>query len=299
MLIAGLALLPAAGCGTTERPPRIEDQARAMAPVPACITPLGAATGPAGTMRRLTDDEYCQLVFPAYDTKNHVLPADALTCTGTAIFNDPVFAGGATRGNPIPVQSSDILYGNGGDRVRILWLQTHRWSDGSVAGPVALVRAQGDFAEVYAIGTYHSFPGQVTLETERMGTDVAVSATDDGCTGVPKDRPCRTDVTLMLPRFGQLDHIATFSTERRAFATGSEPGVQGAVAYELSAAPQYSDKGVNVFEEVKATDSEGRVVHKTELERVFLLQDGQMQQESDSLWGHVYPGVASSQPAGH
>jgi hypothetical protein len=296
MVFAGAALAP--GCGATERPPHIEDAARAMAPVPACIAPLGASASRAdGTFRRLSDDEYWKLVFPAYDARNHTLDADALTCTGAAVFQDPVFAGGTARGNPIPVQPEDIVYGSGGDRVRIVWLRTHRWPDGSEGGPLALVRANGDYAEVYAIGAYRGSPSQSTLETERIGTEVLVSATNDGCLRVPKTAPCETEVTLMLPRLGHLDRVAVFATERRAFATGSEPGVQGQVTYELSAAPQYSDKGVSVFEEVKATDAEGRVVHRTELERVFLLQDGAMQQESDSLWGHMYPGVASKQPS--
>jgi hypothetical protein len=98
-------------------------------------------------MRNLTEEQYWQLVFPAYDVQNHTLATNALTCTGAHVFDDPVFAGGTTRGTPIAVQSGDIEYGNGGDRVRIVWLRTHRWPDGTsprctpwgpIAGPTGL-----------------------------------------------------------------------------------------------------------------------------------------------------------------
>jgi hypothetical protein len=292
------ALLGVAACGGTERPPMNEDYARAMAPVPACIAPLSARTHGVGqTMRNLTEEQYWQLVFPAFDARNHSLPLDATACTGARVFDDAVFAGGTTRGSPIQVQQGDIVYGNGGDRVRIVWMRTHRWPDGSEAGPLALVRAKEEFAEVYAVGAYRRSAGQATFQAERLGTEVLVSATDDGCQGQPKTAACETNVTLLLPRLGRLTRVATFATERRAFATGSEPGVQGQVAYELTASPQYTANGISVFEQVKATDASGREVRKTELERVFVLQDGTMEQGSESLWGRVYPGVASKQPS--
>lgn len=292
--------LAAALCGLgceTQRPPRIEDDARAMAPVPACITPLAARTHGAGqTMRNLSEDQTWQVVFPAFDAVHHQLPADSLACTGAAVFRDALFAGGTTRGNPIVVQSGDVVYGNGGDRVRIVWLRTHRWSDGTEAGPLALVRAKEDFAEVYAVGSYRRLGGNVTLQAERLGTEVLVSVTDDGCQGQPKTAPCTTTVTLFMPRLGHLDPVATFSTEQRALASGGEPGVMGAVTYELTASPQYSEKGISLFEQVKAMDAQGRVVHKTELERLYLLhEDGSLEESSGSLWSHLYPGVAQKQ----
>jgi hypothetical protein len=272
---------------------RIEDSARAMAPVPACITPLAARAHGAGqTMRTLTEDQYWQLVFPGYDPQNHKLPLDSLTCTGSRVFDDPVFAGGTTRGNPIDVQDGDAQFGGGGNRVRIVWLRTHRWPDGSEAGPLALVRAQEDFAEVYSIGAYRRATGDLTMQAERVGNEVVVSATDDGCKGQPKTAACETTVTLYLPRFGRLVRAATIATEKRAFAAGGEQGVTGQVKYELTASPQYLPAGIKLFEQVKATDPAGRVVHTTELERTFVLRNGALEQGSDSLWSRVYPTAA-------
>jgi hypothetical protein len=292
---AGAAFAAPLGCGT-ERPMRIEDQARAMVPVPACILPLAARTHGAGqTMRNLTEDQYWQLVFPAYDAQKHQLQANALTCTGARVFDDPVFAGGTTRGSPIDVQEGDAQFGNGGDRVRIVWLRTHRWPDGSEAGAMALVRAKEDFAEVYAVGAYRRSNGELTMQAERLGTEVLVSATDDSCHGQPKTAACETNIGLYLPRYGKLARVATIITEKRAYAQGGEPGIQGQVEYELTASPQYTADGIKLFEQVQATDPAGRVVHKTQLERQYVLQDGDLKQGSESLWGKVYPGVASTQ----
>src|SRR5580700_1255362 len=100
-LAAGAGALGTAACAV-DRPARIEDEARAMAPVPACILPLAARSHGAGqTMRNLTEDQYWELVFPSYDAQKHSLPANAVTCTGRRVFDDPVFAGGTTRGSPI------------------------------------------------------------------------------------------------------------------------------------------------------------------------------------------------------
>jgi hypothetical protein len=291
----GVLAVATTACAGSERPPRIEDDARAMTPVPACIAPLSARTHGAGqTMRNLTEDQYWQLVFPAYDAQNHRLPTNALTCTGGKIFDDPLFAQGTTRGSPIEVQDGDIFFGNGGNRIRIVWLRTHHWQDGSEAGALALVRAKEDFAEVYAVGAYRRYSGQLTLQAERLGNEVLASATDDGCQGQPKTSACETTVALFLPRFGKLARVATITTEKRAFATEGERGVLGQVQYELTASPQYSRDGIKLFEQVKAIDPAGRVVHKTELERTFVLQDGTLHQGADSLWGRVYP----SGPAG-
>jgi hypothetical protein len=291
----GFGALGNAAC-SSDRPPRIEDEARAMAPVPACILPLAARTHGAGqTMRNLTDDQYWQLVFPDYDAQNHKLATNAVTCTGAHVFDDALFAGGTTRGTPIDVQSGDAVFGNGGDRVRIVWLRTHRWPDGSEAGPLALVRAKEDFAEVYAVGAYKRSNGQLTLQAERLGSEVLITATDDGCQGQAKTSPCETTVSLFLPRFGHLVRLTTLATQKRAFAAGGEKGVMGQVAYELTASPQYTQDGIKLFEQVKAIDAEGRLVHKTELERLLILHDGRLE-HSDSLWTKLYPGAAPPPP---
>jgi len=269
---------------------------RALAPVPACVAPLAARSHGAGTMRNLTEDQYWQLVFPAYDPETHTLPADALPCTGTRVFADDAFAGAAPAQGGIQVREGDIVYGSGGDRIRVLWMRTHHFPDGTEAGPLALVRTKEDFAEVYAVGAYHRKNGSVRLEVHRLGTELLVAATDDGCQGKPKTAACTTDVALFLPRLGRLAPVARVTTEKRAYAVGSEPGVEGDIEYALSASPEYAEDGIKIFEQVEAIDSSGHVVHKTELERKFVFHDGTLAQAdgNDSLWGRVYPGAAAA-----
>jgi hypothetical protein len=270
-----------------------------MAPVPACIMPLAARAHGAGTMRTLTEDQYWQAVFPAYDATNHTLAVDALVCTGAKVFDDPVFAGGTTRGTPITVQQEDIVLGNGGDHVRIAWMRTHRWPDGSEAGPLALVRGKEEYAEVYAIGAYRrAAGGTLVFQVERLGTEVLLSATADGCHGQAANAACEKNIDLFLPKFGKLERVTTISTLKRAFTAGTEPGVPGQIEYELTASPQYTADGIHVFEQVQAKDSVGRVVHKTELERIFVLHDGNLDQDSDSLWARVYPTTGASTKGG-
>lgn len=290
--ILALAVLTSLGmpaCSEPERPPRMEDVPRAMAPVPACVEPLAARPHAAGTLRNLHEDEYWKLVFPSYDQAHHQLDVSATACTGATLFDDPAFQGGATRGTPIQVQDGDILYGNGGDHLRIVWMRTHHWQDGSVAGPIALVRARDDFAEVYAVGVFKSAAAHSSFQAERLGEEFLVSATDDGCEGLTPIRACETKLTLLLPRFGRLVDVAAFDTEKRAYATGSEPGVPGQIEYRLTASPQYTSSGVKLFEEVQATDSAGRVVRSSELERMLVLRDGKMEATADGIWAKVYP----------
>jgi hypothetical protein len=288
-LVFAVSATGAVGCTESTRPPRTEDDARSMAPVPACIEPLPARTGTAGTMRNLREDQYWQLVFPAYDTTNHTLANDSLACTGTSVFDDPIFAGGTTNGTPIGIKDGDVLYGSGGDRLRIVFMRTHHWPDGSEAGPIALVRTKEDFAEVYAVGAYRRATTHTTFQAERVGTEYLVTATDDGCVGLPRTTACETKVSLLLPRFGRLVPVASIATERRAYASGSEPGIGGQIEYRLTSSPQYTADGVKLFEQVEATDSAGRVIHKTELERMLVLRDGKMDSSAESIWGRVFP----------
>lgn len=280
-------------CAGTEHPPRVEDEPRAMAPVPACIEPLPARSNASGTMRNLREEQYWRLVFPAFDLKQETLPQGALACTGVDVFTDPVFVGGATRGAPMQVQQGDIVYGSGGDHMRILWMRTHRWPDGSEAGPIALVRTKEDFAEVYAVGAFRRASPRSTFQAERVGSEFLISGTDDGCEGLPPTSACETKVTLLLPRYGRLVQLAALDTERRAYASGGEPGVSGAIEYRLTASPRYTDSGVKLFEQVQASDSAGRVIHKTELERLLVLRDGKMEPSADSVWGRVFPSQAA------
>jgi len=281
-----------AGCGH-ERPPHFEDAARATVPVPACVVSLPPRAHAQG-LRNLTEDEVWHVLFPRYDSAKHELPLGAEACTGERVFEDPILAGAPMQSPVVQVKENDIIFGNAGDRVRIVWLRTHRWPDGSEGGPLALVRATETSAEVYAIGVHKRAPSKSTFQAERVGAEMLVTAIDDGCEDQPKTALCSSNVTIFQPHYGHLARLRSLVTELRAQGSGTEPGVIGTLQYKLIASPEYGSSGVKVFEEIEATDQGGRVVHKMDLERNFTLKDGTLDGGPDSLWSRVQ---AQTQPA--
>ena len=290
------AVVAGVGCGGGERPPHLEDAARTTVPLPACVVSLPARVNASG-LRNLSEDEVWRVVFPRYDAAKHELPAGAEACTGERIFDDPILAGAAVRGPNIEVKEGDVVFGNAGDRLRIVWLRTHRWADGSEGGPLAVVRATETSAEVYAIGVHRRPPSKSTLQAERIGTEMLVTAVDDGCEDQPKSSPCASTVTLYAPSSGRLQRLRTLTTEQRAFGSGTEPGVIGQLEYHLTSSPEYGSSGVKFFEEIEAKDLGGRVLHKMELERKFALKDGTLDGGPESLWGRVQGQNAPAAPA--
>mgnify|MGYP001288840301 CR=1 FL=1 len=274
-----------------------------MAPPPACImrlpprsTEKTSQTARGMGLTTLKEDEYWELVFPSFERPRQALPDKALSCTGRTVFDDPAFKG-ATRvaTYPAPVSEGDILVGSGGDRLRVVWLRTHRDPDGLEVGPLALVRAKQDFGEVYAVGAYKGRTSRPLFQLERIGLEAVVSVQDEDCTR--KDykigTPCESTQTLFLPRKGVLQNLATFSTERRAFVSRGEPGSSGMVEYHLTAAPKFGDKGVVLSEQIVAIDEGGRELRHAEIERVFLLDDVRLTPSEEPLWPRIVPGKTS------
>ena len=294
MFVRGIAaVLPLVflACSGTPKPPRIEDERRQMAPLPACIKRLQGRRGGTGLQRTLAEEGYWQLVFPSsYDTAKQSLPDGAVPCTGRPVFDDPAFAGAERiREYPSPIAEGEILLGSGGDRLKVIWLRTHHLKDGFDVGPLALVRVKEEFAEVYAIGVYKGLTKKPYFALERIGPEVVVTAQDDGCIGNTKSIPCRSMLTVLLPRRGKLATLATFALEQRDFAAGGEPGAPGRIEYRLTASPKFVESGVQLFEQVLATDEGGRELRKAEVERSFTLNDLELVPSEDSLWPRIFP----------
>jgi hypothetical protein len=285
-----------AGCGGGAKPPHLEDAARETVPIPACVVALQPRVNASG-LRNLTEDELWHVVFPTYDVAKRQLPVGAETCTGERVFDEPDMIGATPRGNAIDVKEGDILFGNAGDRLRIVWFRTHRWPDGSEGGTLALVRATEAAAEVYAVGIHKRPAAKTTLQSERIGSESIITAIDDGCEDQPKSAPCASTVTLYHPSNGHLDQLKTLTTEQRAFGSGSEPGIIGQLEYHLTSSPEYGSSGVKFFEEIESKDSGGHVVHKMELERTFALKDSTLDGGPDSLWSRVQGQMNAAAPA--
>jgi hypothetical protein len=244
-----------------------------------------------GVSRAMSEPAYWKLVFPTFDSEKVSLPENAIPCTGRNVLADPAFTGGEwIRKYPLAVEEGEILLGSGGDRIKVLWLRTHRFPDGTEAGPIAMVRAKEDSAEVYAVGVYRGITKRPYFQLERIGPEVVATVSDEGCTGNTKVEPCKSMVSVYLPRKGELVRLTTFASERRDYVVAGEPGVYGAhIEYHLQTAPRYVPEGIKLYEQVKATDEAGRELRKAEVERDFVLRDVTLVPNEGPLWPRIFP----------
>ena len=181
--------------------------------------------------------------------------------------------------------------GVGAERIRVIWLRTHRDPDGLEVGPIALVRAKDDFGEVYAVGVYKGKTPRPFFRLERIGFEPVVSVSDDECTrkDYKPGTPCESSQALFMPRKGVLVNLATFATERRAFVSAGEPGSSGIVEYHLTAAPKFGETNVTLSEAIIATDEGGRQLRHSEIDRIFTLHDVQLKPNEEPLWPRIFP----------
>lgn len=290
-LAFALVCASAAACSSAPTQNRLEDLARQMAPPPACIMRL-TPRSTQGLARNLKEEQYWEAVFPSFEKDKLTLPDRALTCTGRTVFDDPQFKD-AERTNvyPAPVSDGDIMLGSGGDRLKVAWMRTHRTPEGYEVGPLVLARAKDDFAEVYAIGVYRGRTKRPYFGMERIGLEPVVTVADEDCTR-PDRRPstsCESTLAVYLPRKGVLVHLATFATEKRAYAVAGEPGAPGLIEYRLGAAPKFEEHGILLSEQILAIDEGGRELRHAELERVFKLDDTRLIPNEEALWPRVFP----------
>src|SRR5262249_45073213 len=150
--------------------------------------------------------------------------------------------------------------------------------------PLAMVRAKEDSAEVYAVGVYRGLTKRPYFALERIGPEVVTTVSDEGCTGNMKVEPCRNQVSVYLPRKGELVRLTTFAAERRDYVDAGEPGARGRIEYRLSSSPRYVPEGIRLFEQITAKDEAGRELRKAEVERIFTLRDVVLVPNEPPLW---------------
>lgn len=243
-------------------------------------------------MRKLREPEVVKLMFPSFDEEKHELPQGAGTCTGVALFEEAIFRDGQLiRRNAWPFleQEGDITYGSGGDRLKIVWLRTHTYADGTVGGPLAVIRSGERFAELFAIGALRSHSERTKLGTARMGTELLVTAESDGCTGRKAGTPCQTVMSVLLPRRGKLGALVEVPLERVGYSGKAERGTMGVLEYHLTSVPEFRADAIRLVEQVRVRDDTGLEVRKSELERIFAIDDlGNAKASEPSLWDQAF-----------
>jgi hypothetical protein len=293
LLAAATALafaLALPGCAEAPVRPKTEDKARRVAPIPACIMYLPPKKTPNAFIRQLREDQYWKLVFPSFDDQKMQLAGDAPDCTGKPVLSDwQLKDADPIRGTPLKIQEGDVVFGAGGDRLKVVWLRSHKFAGGDYGGAIALVRTMDNWVESYGVGILRGRPERMRLQLERMGPEVIITATDEGCMGSDPQQPCESRLQVFLPRHGRLMNIADIPLERRAFATSTELGMKGRIEYRMTTAPEFKEGTIKLFEQVLVRDDRGRELRKAELFRVFMLQDdGQMIANESSLWPRIY-----------
>jgi hypothetical protein len=290
-LVAAAATISCAGAVESSK---IEDGARRNVPVPICLKPL-QRRGTSGVVPTLKPDDYWSTLMPSYDTGASTVDRDAPDCSGRQLLTSPdLLQAEGSRTGPIKVTDGDVAVESGPDGFKIVWLRTHKFADGSAAGLLGLVRAREAYAEVYAVGLHKGSATRSRFAFERLGPEILVTATDDGCTGVKPNQSCETSLVSYLLSSGQLVAGARFALDRIQY--GQAAGV-GAVQYRLTATPVFQDRSIRLVEQVVIRDASQTEIRKSDLERTFQLRDrGRLVASSESLWNQVVGGPPPPPP---
>jgi hypothetical protein len=293
--LAGAVLL--AACAGAVESSKLEDGARRTVPVPICLKPL-PRHGSSGVMATLKPEDYWATLLPSFDSSASTVDRASVDCSGRQLLGGPeLLQVEGPRTGPVKVGEGDATVTPGPDGFKIVWLRTHRLAGGDAAGLLALMRAKEAYAEVYAVGMHRGNPARARFAFERLGPEILVTATDEGCTGVKPGQSCETTLTAYLMRSGELLPGARFAIDRVAYAPAA--GVSGNAQYRLTAAPVFQERSIRVIEQIVVRDSAQGEIRKSDLERVFSLSNRtSFVANNESLWSQVIGG-GKANPGGN
>lgn len=279
-LAVGLGVM---GCAGAVESSRLEDNARRTVPVPICLKGL-ERYGADGAISTVKPEDYWGLILPSFDPGANTVDRSAADCGGRPVFDKPELADAeGPRSGALSVQPDDAIVTPAPDGMRIVWLRTHRFADGTAAGPLALVRPREGFVEAYATGFYRGREKDSRFTLERMGPRFVVTAGDEGCRGAKPKQACESAFEVMLMASGKLVPSAQFALDRIQY--GSLPGVSGVVQYRLTATPVFQKTELRVVEQLVLRDENQGVIRKSDLERVFRIEPtGELSSPHPSLW---------------
>ena len=296
MLVAAAALaVPIlSACVNTERPV-YEAPGRQTIPVPVCadgIAPPRREKGDSSAiMRDLEPEQWLEIMVPDYDPEKGIEPT-AVDCTGHYMFaNETLRYGLVPGGWPHVVDPEELDIRSGQRGVKVLRLRAMQFDNGDVGGPIALVRAVDDRAEVFGVGSYRG-PADAQLDAVRMGNETMVVAQARRCPDVTN---CRKVADFFLLRRGRLLNAATVDIERvMRVPSVTERGLYA--EYKLTTDVSYSADGVQLLEQVKVKiipyETQGdrdsdRVLRTVEFSRILRIERDTLFSSNESLWERV------------
>lgn len=291
-LVTALSMAPS-GCVDTQRP-IYEAPDRDVIPVPVCtegIAPPRKRDAGKAVMRDLDPEEWMEIIVPDYEASDG-MAGTAVDCTGHHVFANETLRFGVPKGQyPVVVQPDDLEIRSGPRGVKAVRLRALVFENGDVGGPIALVRAVDDRAEVFGIGSYRG-PADAKLTPVRMGNETLLVIESRRC---PDITNCRKSADFYLARRGRLLNAATVDIER----TLRVPSVteRGLFAeYRLTTDVSYTPEGVQLLEQVRVKiipyaeepDRDGnRVLRKVEFQRLLRVQRDTLFSSNESLWERV------------
>lgn len=292
MVFLGLAASAAGGCVDTERPV-YEASSRQVIPIPVCakpLAPLRRKDGGGAVMRDLDPEQWLEAMVPDYELEKG-LESTATDCTGHYVFaNETLRHGIARNGWPFVVDPEVLDLRSGPRGVKVVRMRALEFENGDVGGPIALVRAVDDRAEIFGIGSYRG-PVDAKVAPVRMGNETLVVAESKRC---PDSTNCRKVADFYLARRGRLVNAASIDVERvLRVPSVTERGLYA--EYHLRTDLSYSPDGVQLHEQVKVKiipyekgdrDSD-RVLRTVEFSRLLKVDRDTLFSTNESLWERV------------
>jgi hypothetical protein len=281
------------GCPMPDAQPHAELPQRYQIPIPVCTTPLSPVQRQAGgraVVRSLDPEQWMGVVAPSFSPQIGLGATDT-DCTGHYLFANESLRGGiSTQGWPRHFDPDDLEIRSGPEGMRVIWLRVLRYENGDVGGPVALVRAIDDHAEVYGIGSFRG-PPKSKITPVRVGNENLAVAESTIC---PELDDCRKRADFYLARHGRLIDSAQVDLERvQVVPSATERGLYA--RYTLRTDVTYKPNGIQLLEQVQVKiihydvgerDSD-RILRKVEFSRFLRVERDTLFSSNDPLWERV------------
>lgn len=282
-------------CGASPEQPHAELKMRKQIPIPVCTTQLTPVKGDGesgkAVVRSLEPDQWMGVISPGFDEEKGLNATD-MDCTGNYLFANESLRGGLSqKGWPRPLDPEEMEMSSGPDGMRVLWLRMLKFENGDEGGPVALVRAVDDRAEVYGIGSFRAAP-KAKLLPVRLGNENIVVGESKNC---PDPDDCRLTAHFYLSRRGRLIEAATVDLERTAVVPSvSERGLY--TRYVLRTDVTYKPDGIQLLEQVRVrvvkdesgTRDSDRELRRVEFSRFLKVERDTFFSSNDPLWERVF-----------
>lgn len=254
------------------------------------LSPVVRKTGSKGAVRQLDPEQWLSIISPAFSPNSGIGPTDT-DCTGRYLFANESLRGGISgKGWPRPFDPEELDVRAGPEGMRVIWLRALKFENGDVGGPIALVRAVDDHAEVYGLGSFRG-PVKSKIGPVRVGNETLAVAESTVC---PDLDDCRKRASFFLARRGRLIDSAQVDLERvQVVPSVTERGLYA--KYVLKTDVSYKPTGIQLLEQVKVKivhyesgerDSD-RELRKVEFFRFLRIERDTLFSSNDPLWERV------------